>query len=1063
MTLIRILHYGLYDFSSNGQPTITVKPPYNAQWNSSNVGQRKHLSDADKAGMAAIYGPVICVSPSGSDSNPGTLALPKLTIQAAINASVSGDKVLIADGTYTGSGNVDLDFGGRNITVTSLHGTAYTIINCGGFSSNDGSGDHRGFYIHSGETNAVISGLTIENGYENGSGPGTDTQYGGGILIAGSSAVVRNCIVTGNFAVYDGGGIDNNSNSNSTIIVTNCSITNNSAEFGCGVANNAINGGTIALTNCTVKSNATKYATYFGTSGGVYNVASNSGIITLTNCTITGNTATSQYDASGGGIYNDNQGTGLISVTNCNVAGNTANAVNGSGGGIYNDNEGSGTITVINCTLTGNQANYGGGIFTSYFSTAITVINDIFYGDTGGEVYNDGGGVTATYCDIQGGYTGTGNKDANPLFVKSSSPYDLHLLAGSPCLGAGTHTGAPATTLDGVIRPIPPSMGAYESAIVGTTTTLRSNLNPAMSNQSLIFTATIAGNGGTPTGAVTFTVDGIVQSPVTLTNGAATYTTSSLLPGSHSITAAYSGDTTFASSSTVAALTQMINTHISPQYVSPSGNDSNPGTQAAPKLTIQAAINATFSGDTVIVENGTYTGTGNADLVFGGRNITVTSQNGAASTIINCQGSSSASHRGFYIHQGETSAVISGLTIENGYVTNSSGAGIENTNVGVTVQNCTLTNNTAAATGSNAAFGGGIYDYTSTSNSPMIVTNCIVTGNAATSNGGGIDMDDRNASGTISVTGCTLTNNSSLFGGGIATYGTGANSITGCIFTSNPASNEGGGIYNQFNNSSSPLTITNCAFTGNTSPFGGGLYNYNGGNSTISMINCTLTGNSATSNGGGIYDSGNGAITATNDIFYGDTGGEIKGSSIPTTYSDVQGGYTGTGNKNANPLFVSSPTNLHLLAGSPCLSAGTHTGAPATTIDGVTRPNPPSIGAYEGIVVASNVSGQVTVTHGGFARIPRTTMFSETVMLTNTSGTAITGPVSLVLDGLTSGVTLANESGVTVNATPSGNPYLSSAASLAAGGSVTLTLKFNDPGLAAIAYTRTILAGAGSR
>lgn len=37
------------------------------------------------------------------------------TIQAAIDASVAGDTILLADGTFTGDGNWDLDFGGRSI------------------------------------------------------------------------------------------------------------------------------------------------------------------------------------------------------------------------------------------------------------------------------------------------------------------------------------------------------------------------------------------------------------------------------------------------------------------------------------------------------------------------------------------------------------------------------------------------------------------------------------------------------------------------------------------------------------------------------------------------------------------------------------------------------------------------------------------------------------------------------------------------------------------------------------------------------------------------------------
>ena len=840
---------------------------------------------------------LLCLSLLGRASEANTLTVPSqyATIQAAINASVNGDTVLISTGTYTGPGDVDLDFGGRNITVTSVNGPANTIIDCQGSSS----ANHRGFYLHSGETSAVISGLTIKNGYES-------SGSGGGIDNVSVGVTVQNCVLSSNTAGASpggGGGIANVSGS-SPITITGCTFTGNA------VNNNG---------------------------GGIFNDNEGSGGITVKNCIFTGNTAPNN---SGGGIFSKSLVSSTVSVTNCALAGNSASY----GGGLYVSARSSGAISVTNCTLTGNSATTSGGVYTALDSGSVTFTNDIVYGDTGGEI--SGSGITFAYCDIQGGYTGTAIVNAGPLFVSGTQPYNLHLLAGSPCLGAGTSSGAPTTTIDGVTRPSPPAIGAYEGDTrAATTTTLASSLNPSAPGQSVTFTATVTGSS--PTGTVVFIVDGTAQPAVALSGASASYSTASLGVGPHTLTAAYGGDGNN-TASTSPALTQTVTgPHVSPQYVSPSGNDSNSGTQASPKLTIQAAINATFSGDMVIVEDGTYTGPGNVDLDLGGRNVTVTSQNGAATTIIDCGGSSGANHRGFYLHSGETNAVISGLTVQNGYETNKSGGGIYSGNVGVSIQFCVFKNNIAVATSGNAVFGGGIESYTSTSNNPVLITKCTFTGNSATNNGGGMEIDDRNTTGVVTVNRCTFTNNSSLYGGGMDIYGTGANSVINCTFTGNTAINEGGGIYNQYNNSASPISITNCVFTGNSSPLGGGIYSYNGGNSTISVTNCTLTGNTATNAGGGFYDSGSGAITLTNDIAYSDIGGEMAGVNVNAINCDIQGGYAGTNVLSADPLFVSSPTDLHLLAGSPCLGAGTPNGAPATTRDGYTRPNPPSIGAYE--------------------------------------------------------------------------------------------------------------------
>ena len=91
------------------------------------------------------------------------------TIQAAIDACVDGDKVVISDGVYTGDGNRDLSLGGKAITIHSENGPGNCIIDCQGSYSYS----HRGFSFGSSEgADSVVSGLTITNGY---------ALHGGGI------------------------------------------------------------------------------------------------------------------------------------------------------------------------------------------------------------------------------------------------------------------------------------------------------------------------------------------------------------------------------------------------------------------------------------------------------------------------------------------------------------------------------------------------------------------------------------------------------------------------------------------------------------------------------------------------------------------------------------------------------------------------------------------------------------------------------------------------------------------------------------------------------------------
>ena len=194
--------------------------------------------------------------------------------------------------------------------------------------------------------------------------------------------------------------------------------------------------------------------------------------------------------------------------------------------------------------------------------------------------------------------------------------------------------------------------------------------------------------------------------------------------------------------------------------------------------------------------------------------------------------------------------------------------------------------------GGNANYGGGyphwngagMYNYGS---SPSLA-NCTFRGNSAVDSGGGM----YNYSSSPELASCTFRGNSAKNGGGIfGLYFDGT--LTNCTFWGNSASYSGGGMFNQ---ESSP-ELTNCTFVGNSANSGGGMYNVS---ASPVLTNCVLWGDSYDE----IYN-----ISSAPDV----------------SYSDIQGGYSGTGNIAANPRFADANNgDFHLLCDSPCIDAGTN-------------------------------------------------------------------------------------------------------------------------------------------
>ena len=913
------------------------------------------------------------------------------TIQAAIDAAEDGDTVEIADGTYTGEGNKNLDFAGKAITVRSASGNpALCIIDC--------EGEGRGFYFHNGEgTDSIVEGLTITNGYANADSP--DAQHGGGICCDNSSPTFTSCVIRGNsaYGTYHGGaggGVfchgGNPSFTNCTIngnatlsggglycyedsfpVLTNCTISDNTARSGGGIY--CYWDSIPALISCTISENTAEnfggglYCRYYGNpslnnctisgnsaiscGGGVYCYTSSPA---LNDCTIRNNSASGD-ESNGGGLYcindsnptlsnctvtenaTDSSGGGVFStgcspvLSNCRVSNNSSlygggtgynggnptlinciisgNIAYKNGGGIHCINNNS--LTTTNCTIIGNTAHgEGGGVYCN--SSNPTLTNSILWGDVPEEVYIYSGNPEVAYCNVQGGWTGEGNIAVDPQLAFAT---DFHLMSDSPCIDAGTNVPPgelPDDDYDGNPRPLDgdgdadaiTDIGAFEFAPTAPAIAL-------VPEEFEFFAPEGGGNPPTQTLSMRNCGAGVLNWEITGQPAWLMVTPSSGESSGEVDEITLSVDISTLSYGSYNAILDVLDAQAgnSPRQVLVNIHISTMLYVPDEYGTIQAAIDsATVPGDVVEIADGTYVGTGNKDLDFCGRTITVRSASGNPELcLIDCENEG----RGFYFHSGEgPDSIVKGLTIMNGYVDNNSpgagdGGGVHcDSYSSPTLADCSIVMNTAQFDG------GGIH--CNFRSSPTII-NCTINGNASNGNtgrgGGGVYCW---GSSCPTLTNCTISDNSAYHGGGIHCYSRCRSTLSNCTISGNCARGDGGGVYCCSN---SHLKLDNCTIVGNSSvdtgggicceysckpainncairdnsseAWGGGIYFDTSYSPTL--VNCTISGNSANSGGGVMCSDGSPTLSncsISGNVAFIEGGGVLsRSSSSPTIYS----------------------------------------------------------------------------------------------------------------------------------------------------------------------------------
>jgi parallel beta-helix repeat protein len=168
-------------------------------------------------------------------------------------------------------------------------------------------------------------------------------------------------------------------------------------------------------------------------------------------------------------------------------------------------------------------------------------------------------------------------------------------------------------------------------------------------------------------------------------------------------------------------------------------------------------------------------------------------------------------------------------------------------------------------------------------------------------------------------------NTANFYGGGIFEDQTVGSMISGNSFYGNNANLDGGGI---FLYATSPEISNNLIVNNKATLNGGGITVFDQ-NSQPQIINNTIVADTAGLYGGGICINSN-SVIVMNTILWGNsapTGGQIDTTSGKphVVYCDVQGGWPGEGNIDADPQFVIGDSLCHLTPdiSNPCVNSGT--------------------------------------------------------------------------------------------------------------------------------------------
>ena len=405
----------------------------------------------DDSGTASVK--VVYVSLAGSDSNPGTMAAPLLTIQTALEKAATNDydTIRIAGGTYTpGNGLLTNDaatgyagvyISGISRAITIEGGWDSVFSNRSGSTILDASNTLSHCVVLQDSSNLTLDNLILVRGNADTTGNGYSGSSGGGIYLTNASFCrLTNIMLSNNYAISLGGGFFIMHGVSNTIHAT-CYSNSSFTRGGGGmlyytightitstfISNSSQNGGGLHIMRSTNTSvNSTFLNNYgWGKGGGLHLFLSGGNNV---NSTVLGNSTASDKD--GGGILVEASSNQTISGT---ISGNNRAAIylhaspgtriinaaltNCTGTNIisvrYSHTTG---LVISNCLFGGSQAGTT-AIFEIDASdiTGQTLVNNAFITNTMDYLYRDfNNGYSASFTDLNnntwsGATTASGN------------------------------------------------------------------------------------------------------------------------------------------------------------------------------------------------------------------------------------------------------------------------------------------------------------------------------------------------------------------------------------------------------------------------------------------------------------------------------------------------------------------------------------------------------------------------------------------------------------------------------------------------------------------------------